>query len=144
VASGTFINGVIMPSNPYSQFLQPNMKYVHFIPKIRNVTKTIDRSTPSQNSGWIQANPLIPRPNTRFGTSKAAARSDRGGREKKSLQNPSHHPPPLLSTARAATDGRQSRRRPGAGSRTRDPHRRLYIRGSSVRAKQQNERPPKL
>jgi len=66
VASGTLINGVIMPSNPYSQFLQPNMKWVHSVPKIRSATKQLMGRLRPQNPGWIQPNTLIPQPNTRL------------------------------------------------------------------------------
>jgi hypothetical protein len=31
-------NGVIMPSNPYFQFLEPNMRWVDSVPKIRGAT----------------------------------------------------------------------------------------------------------
>src|SRR6185503_340265 len=65
VASGTLINGVIMPSNPYSQFIQPNMKWVHSVPKIKSATKQWMGWLRPQNPGWIQPNPLIPQPNTR-------------------------------------------------------------------------------
>ena len=66
VSSGTLINGVIMPSNQYSQFLQPNMEWVHSVPKIRNATKQWMGRLRPQNPGWIQPNPLIPQPNTRL------------------------------------------------------------------------------
>ena len=60
VASGTLVNGVIMPSNPYSQFLQPNMKWVHSIPKIRCATKQMDGSAPSPKSGLDSTQPIDP------------------------------------------------------------------------------------
>ena len=66
VASGTLINGVIVPSNPYSQFLQPNMKWVHSVPKIKSTTKQWMGRLRPQNPGWIQPNPFIPQPNTRL------------------------------------------------------------------------------
>jgi hypothetical protein len=54
-----------------------------------------------------------------FGTSKTAARSDTGGERRNTFKTPHPNPPPLVPTARAATDGRESRRRPATGSSTR-------------------------
>jgi len=65
MASGTLINGVIMTSNLYSQFLQPNMKWIHSVPKIRSTTKQWMGRLRPQNKGWIQHKPLIPQLNTR-------------------------------------------------------------------------------
>ena len=66
VASETLINGVIMPSNPYSQFLQPNMEWIHSVLKIKSATKQWMGWLRPQNPGWIQPNPVIPQPNTRL------------------------------------------------------------------------------
>ena len=59
VSSGTLINGVIMPSNPYSQFHQPNMKWVHSVPKIKSTNKQWMGRLRPQNPDCIQPNPLI-------------------------------------------------------------------------------------
>jgi hypothetical protein len=54
-------NGVILPSNPYSQFVQPNWNP---FPKSKVQPYTELSSTQLKKLGWIQPNRHIPRPNT--------------------------------------------------------------------------------
>jgi hypothetical protein len=60
MASGTLANYVIIPSNPYFQFLQPNVKWVGFVPKIRSATKQRDGLNPTQKTGLDPTQPSQP------------------------------------------------------------------------------------
>jgi hypothetical protein len=68
MASGTLTNCVIMPSNPYFQFLQPNTKWVGSIPKIKSATKQRDGFNPTQKTGLDPTQPSQPSTKHTLGT----------------------------------------------------------------------------
>jgi len=65
VSSEIQTNGVIMVSNPYFQFLQPNTGRVHSNPKIRDATKHWTGWLRPKN--WVGSNPTHPTSNHRYG-----------------------------------------------------------------------------
>jgi hypothetical protein len=61
----TLNNGVIILPNPCFQFLQPNMRWVDFVPK-SNMQPNTER-VGSVHKKWVGSNPTLPTPKQTHG-----------------------------------------------------------------------------